>query len=519
MTGPSSLSEAGLGPDPLHDITLGDILREHRRRYPDRTAAVDGDVRLAWPALDDRVNRLANGLRAADVSQGDRLLWIGQNSHKLLELLLAAAKTGAVCCPVNWRQTANELSFVLDDASPAIVVWQEREIGEAATVARENTTTDARWVDVDDELEALHADDVSDNEQLVAPRSPVLQIYTAAFAGRPNGAQLSHESLISQAMVMAMVNRVDHDYRWLNSGPMFHIGTLMFTIATLVMGGTNVFIPRMDAEELCRVVDAERCTGAFVMGASVDEILEVSAGGRYDLSSLRGVDPQIPGGDQAHPTPWDRRPGGYGQTEVNGMLTLSALGPPGSGQHGRPGPLAQVRILDPDGHEVQVGETGEICARGPAVMVGYHERAELNARRQRGSWHRTGDLGRREVDGTITFIGPATRMIKSAAENIYPAEVEACLDAHPAVRESGVIGVPDDRWVQSVKAVVAREEGREVSADELIEHCRERIASYKKPRTVEFVEALPRDGWAIDYHMLDERFGGGSYPGGDTPSS
>ena len=506
-------------PDVLHDLTLGDVVREHRRRYPDHTAVVDGAVRLTYPELDDRVNRLANGLHDAGVGAGDRLVWLGQNSHRLLELLLAAAKTGAVCCPVNWRQTADELAFVLDDAAPALVVWQEQEIGDAVAEAREASSTEARWVDSGDEAESLLADDATDDERPVDPRSPVLQIYTGAFGGRPNGAQLGHESLIAQALVMAMVNDVDDDYRWLNSGPMFHIGTLMFTMATLVMGGTNVFIPRMDAEELCRVVEAERCTGAFVMGASVDQILEVNADGRYDLSSLRGVDRRLLADDRPDPTPWDRRPGGYGQTEVNGMLTLSALGPTGAGAHGRPGPLAQVRILDPDGDELPVGETGEICARGPAVMAGYHDRAEVNEHRQRGGWWHTGDLGRREADGTVTFIGPATRMIKSAAENIYPAEVETCLDAHPAVRESAIIGVPDDRWVQSVKAVVALQDGETATADDLIEHCRERIASYKKPRSVEFVDALPRDGWAIDYDALDERFGGGNYPGGDTPSS
>jgi long-chain acyl-CoA synthetase len=152
--------------------------------------------------------------------------------------------------------------------------------------------------------------------------------------------------------------------------------------------------------------------------------------------------------------------------------------------------------------------------RGPVVGNGYHNRPELNAAKQRNGWWHTGDLGRVEEDGSVTFIGPKARMIKSAAENIYPAEVEACLSSHPAVREAAVIGVPDEVWAQSVKAIVAVRSGMAVSPDELIQHCRSRIASYKKPRTVEFVDALPRQGYAVDYDALDAAYGGGGYPGG-----
>jgi long-chain acyl-CoA synthetase len=152
-------------------------------------------------------------------------------------------------------------------------------------------------------------------------------------------------------------------------------------------------------------------------------------------------------------------------------------------------------------------------------MCGYWNRPDLNATRARGGWHHTNDLGRYEIDGSFTFVGPKGRMLKSAAENIYPVEVEAALRAHPAVADAAIIGVPDEVWVQSVKAIVVLRDGAAVTADELIEHCRTRIASYKKPRTVEFVDALPRVGFAIDYATLDAQFGGGNYPGGTTRSA
>ena len=165
------------------------------------------------------------------------------------------------------------------------------------------------------------------------------------------------------------------------------------------------------------------------------------------------------------------------------MLTFAALGVGAIGIHGRTSPLMQVRVVDPDDHELPAGEVGEICCRGPLVMNGYWNRPDETAHRFRNGWHHTNDLGRREVDGSLTFIGPKTRMIKSAAENIYPAEVEGCLKQHPAVADAAVIGVPDPTWTQSVKAIVVLRDGANATADEIIAHCRDHIASYKKPRT------------------------------------
>jgi long-chain acyl-CoA synthetase len=506
--------------DPLHSLTLADVLREHRRSHPRRTAAVCGEHRLPWPALDARVSRLANALAREGFAAGDRILWLGQNCHRLLEGLLAAAKLGGVFCPVNWRQSPEELAFVIDDVAPRLVLWQEAELGSTAEQARKQSTAPARWVQHDarggDGYEALlAAADDTDPEASVDPASPVLQLYTAAFGGRPNGALLSHHALVLEGLVLSKIQDVGGDTVYLNCGPLFHVATLMTTLATFLWGGTNVFTPRVDAEELCRLVERERCTGAFLMGPTLQQIVELNREGRFDLSSLRAFrgTPEWNAMTSPDPSAWGRRPGGYGQTEVMGLLTLAALGEGAQGSHGRPIPLVQVRIVDPEGREVAPGETGEIVARGPTVMRGYHGRPELTAAKQAGGWHHTGDLGRREADGSLSFVGPKTRLIKSAAENVDPVEVEGCIARHPAVAACAVIGVPDPVWTQSVKAIVVLEKGAVASAEEIVEHCRAHIASYKKPRFVEFVDELPRRGFAIDYAALDTRFGGGGYPG------
>jgi long-chain acyl-CoA synthetase len=195
------------------------------------------------------------------------------------------------------------------------------------------------------------------------------------------------------------------------------------------------------------------------------------------------------------------------------MLTFLGLGIGGAGYAGRPSPLVHVRILDASGDEVMPGEVGEISARGHSVFSGYFNRPELNAAKSAGGWHHTGDLGRRETDGTITFIGPKLRMIKSANENIYPAEVERALKTHAAVADAAVIGVPDERFGQTVKAIVVLKEGAAATEEDIIEHVRGEIASYKKPKYVEFAKAIPKKGYTPDYDALDESHGGGAYPG------
>src|SRR5581483_3031198 len=242
----------------------------------------------------------------------------------------------------------------------------------------------------------------------------------------------------------------------------------------------------------------------------------------YDLTSLRAASGP-PGWDDMITVATPPVRSGYGQTELAGVVTFTHRDRPSIG--GRPGPLAAVEILDPDGHPVPPGGVGEIAVRGPMVMNGYHRRPELTAARTRGGWRHTGDLGRREVDGSISFVGPLQQMIKSAAENIYPVEVETVLRTHPDVEAAAVIGVPDPTWGQRVLAVVVPRPGVAPTAREIIEHCRAGLAGYKRPRLVEFADALPLRGgatdravdravdYAVDYEALDARYGGGGYPG------
>ncbi|MFL6663444.1 MAG: AMP-binding protein, partial [Rhizobacter sp.] len=428
----------------LHSLTLGEILEEHRRARPQQLAVVGDGLRLTYPALADRVQRLANALEDAGVRRGERVLWLAQNHAGVLEGIVACGQVGALFCPANWRQTADELAFVIDDLEPRLVVWQDAEIGSAVRAARERAAhRDARWLPLDgpggwDDF--IAGAPAQPRERTPDANDPVLVIYTAAFGGRPNGAMLSQRAIAWQDMALIDIQDLGTDTRFLNSGPLFHVGTLMVTLAVFHVGGTNVFIRRSDTAAIARMIHDERCTYAFLMQSTCAELAALNRDRTFDFTCLRScsVSPE-----------WDamvrvqnaRNLFGYGQTEVMGPVTWSYYGWGNNlGPNGRTGPAAQLRIVDDDGRELPAGEVGEICVRGPTVMNGYWRRPELNAQRQRGGWHHTRDLGRREADGSLTFVGPKLQMIKSGAENVYPAEVEGCLRRHPAVADAAVIG-------------------------------------------------------------------------------
>ena len=502
----------------VHRYGFGDLLHEQARSRPDMIAVVDAHHRYTFKALDDRVDRLASVLRDRGVAQGDRILWLGQNSFRVLEVLLAGARLGAVVCPANWRASALEVARTLGDFDPKVVFWQEAEIGEINRATRIDWEHGRHWIQHDDEgaegYEALlAAADCCEAYPPVEVSTPLLAIYTAAFSGEPNAALLSHESLLLVAMLAQQGQQIDETSGYLVSGPMFHLGVLMGAFGTFLAGGRCAFAARVDAAALLELIQAEGLTHAYIPQPTVVQMREVVQQTPYDVSSLF-ADPQMSGWRSPMVMPPDapmmKSMGGYGQTEIGGLTVLTWLGGVGAG---RPSPFLRLKIADEEGREVTDGEVGEILARGPLVMCGYWRRPEENARRVVDGWHRTNDLGKRLPDGSLAFVGPKTTMIKSALENIYPAEIEACLRQHEAVADVCVIGVPDPVWTQNVKAVIVRKPGSDAAEASLIEHCRARLASYKKPKIIAFADGLPRTPLGtLDRKAVDDAYGGGNYP-------
>lgn len=478
-------------------------------------AIVDGDRRLTYKDLAPRMEHLATGLAGLGVAGGERVLWIGQNSGAVIELLAACSRNGAIMCAANWRQSSEELAWTIADFDPRLVI-SDATVRGAVEAARSalGAATERIWVEFDATTgldgmmgQTPYAGDGPDAS------APFYALYTAAFDGRPQAAMLSNTAVLFQNLILGRDQSIDEDSVFLNSGPMFHLGTMMTTFAVLHHGGTNVVVQRADPEKLLDLIEQERCTHAFLMGPTLAEMEKSMEATRRDVSSL------WPSGRVERPksilsmppdAPMAQRGGGvYGQSEVCGIICNAGRGGGAAGKAA----LAEIRLVDDADQEVADGTAGEIVIRSPLVMDGYFRRDAENARRRRNGWHHTNDLGRRRADGSIEFIGPKGVLIKSAQENIYPAEVEACLRQHASVADVCVIGVPDVDWGQSVCAVVELKAGSEVSEDELILHCKQLIASYKKPRSVAFVEKLPRTAAGfVDRGAVDANHGGGGYP-------
>lgn len=334
---------------PVYRQTFGDVLRDHARAFPDQVALVDGETRLTWPELDSRVNRLADALRATGTGEGDRILWLGQNSARVYELLAAAAKIGAMVCPGYWRWSVDEMAFAIEDFSPTVVVWQDEEIGATVREARAQVGDrhKALWLQHDadgpDAYEAfLTGGADTDPETKVSPDAALLVIYTAAISGRQCGSMLSHTNLIGMGMTTAWAGDIGAETVFLNSGPMFHIGNFQyFGVSTFLFGGTNVVLPRVAAAEVLRLLAEERCTHAYLMPATIAEVVALQAAEPRDLSSLRATfaAPLWNGVVETDQSRFARMGGGmgqgYGQTELAGMNLLRSYGN-GGANAGRP---------------------------------------------------------------------------------------------------------------------------------------------------------------------------------------
>ena len=520
--------------DSVSSISMGEIVRSHALSYPLKTAAVYKNRRISYPQLDANTTRLANALQERGLGFGSTIMWLGQNSDRLLEVVLAAAKLGAIVGPANWRLSPSSLADLIDDFQPKAVFWQQEEVGEQIKNARElaKHSSHALWVQVDGEDDSgtddefqqfLQTGSVKDSETFIHPDTALMQIYTAGFDGQLKGALMSHRAILQQSVLFAGLQDIDANYVFLNSGPMFHMGVWMTTWPTFLMGGTNIFVRRVEAEDLCRLIDREKCTRAYTVNSTQEEMVVINQDGRYNLKSLRGHRGSEAWNAMTNPSdsPWYTRPGGYGQTEVMGFTTFRSFDANMLGSHGRPSPLVVLRLFDDNGNEVPQGEIGEIVVRGATVMNGYWRLGADPEARTINGWHRTNDLGRREKDGSINFIGPKQRMLKSGLENIYPIELEQCINSLPGVVESAIIGVPDPKWIQTVVALVVKSDANSPDPSEaaITAHCKQQLASYKKPSKVIFLNNLPKlAGGATDYDQLDRDHGGGGYPGAGTVS-
>ena len=501
-----------MGTDMAGIVTAGDIPRVHARLRPDAEALLFEARATSFAAFDTHTSRVANALAALGLRPGDRIAHLGKNTDLYFELLFGAFKAGVVLVPINWRLAPPEAAYILGD-SGARALFVGPEFTSVAALAGAEAPALETVIAMDGAGGSSPAFEAwRDAAPDTDPAIPVgrgdvaLQLYTSGTTGRPKGAMLSHASLLD------LRGRDTSDWNtWTEADvslvamPNAHIGGSGWGIMTLFHGAKAVVMREFDPVAVLDQVERHRISKMFMVPAAMQVVVRHPRARQIDWSPMRymlyGASP-IPlallqecmevfgcGFVQM-----------YGLTETAG--TIVALPPEDHTPEGSPRMRSagkamagvELRILDEAGREVPTGEVGEIATRSAANMTGYWNLPDATARAlSPDGWLLTGDAGRLDADGYLFIHDRVKDMIVSGGENVYPAEVENAVFGCPGVADVAVIGVPDARWGEAVKAVVVRAPGSEVTAEQVIAHARARIAAFKAPKSVDFVEVLPRN--------------------------
>ncbi|MEW6350953.1 MAG: AMP-binding protein [Thermodesulfobacteriota bacterium] len=492
----------------LYDMTMQDVFCKNALIRADKTAFVSEARRWSFAQYHEDMNRLASGLAARGVTKSARIAVLAFNCYEFFLLYGAAAQLGAVIVPVNWRLKPEEIRFILEDAGATTVVLSEEladELGEVVDLCR-----CVSWRIVvggrREGFDPFEEIPTSGREFVPVPlggEDPFVIMYTAAVDGRPKGAVLSHENIVAASLQVMLPMKIDQDAVYVNLMPLFHIMGLEMAVAAVHAGGRNVIQKRFDARHAAGLIEREQATVIATVPPILSDILQQSAEGNGSLGSIRTVASLFddPGTirlcqETTDAVFWS----GFGQTETSGYITMCPYDErPGSS--GREGPMVRVRVVDDSDRPVATGKTGEIVVRGPVTFRGYWNAEAATRQCLRDEWHHTGDLGRLDEKGYLWYEKRKADkdLIKTGGENVYPAEVEHVLLAHEGIAEACVFGVSDVKWGEAIKAVCVRKPGSKVTSDELVDLVASRLARYKRPKCVLFVDNLPKmDNGCID---------------------
>jgi len=503
---------------------------------PDRAFIVFEGQRRSFSETSERVNRFAHALRKLGLQQGDRIGMLQVNCPQFVEAYFAAAKLGSIFVPLNFRAKADELAYMIDHAEISILLVGARYLDMVdALLSRLPTVKVCICVDgkqngrpyYEDLIETTNPDEVTcdiDDDDIT------ILMYTAGTTGRPKGVPLKHSGFVSYVLENVEPASPEIEERNLLTVPLYHVAGIQAMLAGVYGGRTLVLMRQFEVKEWMRTIQNERASRAMLVPTMLKWVIDDPDFHKYDLSSLKVIT------YGAAPMPFEvikkairELPGvrfinAFGQTETASTITM--LGPEdhileGTDEEiekklkrltssiGKPLPDVEVKIVDEKGNPLPPHELGEILAKGLRIMTGYWRDEEKSAHViTSDGWLRTGDKGWMDEDGYIYLAGRGDDMIIRGGENISPEEVEHVLHAHPKIEEAAVIGIPDPEWGQEPRAVVVTKKGEEAKAEEIMDYCRSRLAGFKRPRSVIFVDSLPRNPMGkVLKKELRERFG------------
>ena len=504
---------------------------------PDRTAIVFDGKRFSFQELEERVKRLANALAGMGVGAGDRIATMQVNCNENIETYFAAAKLDAVYVPLNFRSRPEEIEYMINDSKPKVLITGERYVSMVDEIKAGLTSVEGFVVLDDASVEGWesyeHLLSLSSDEDFYPTGDEddlTMVMFTAGTTGSPKGVMLSHDSFASYILANVSPPELESEEKNILTVPLYHIAGIQAVMAAIYGGRTLIIQRQFEPVEWMALVQEERANRAMMVPTMLKMLMDHQEFEKFDLSTLEVIT------YGAAPMPLEvikraisKFPGtffinAFGQTETAATITML---PPedhvleGSEEEvekklnrltsiGKPLSDVDVRIVNEDGGDVTVGETGEIVAQGPRLMKGYWNQQEATAEALRGGWLYTGDLGYFDEDGYIFLSGRAKDFIKRAGEMVSPEEVEQVLHSHPSIDEAAIIGIPDIDWGERVRAIVVAKIGATIDEEEVMAYCKDRMASFKKPESVVVVEELPRNPLGkVLKRILREEF---SYP-------
>ena len=498
------------------------FLRYAEQQYPQRTAVVCGKERFTYAQFAGRVGRLAGALRKLGIQPGDRVAFLSTNCHRLLEAYYGVLEAGAVLLPLNIRLSTHELAYILNDAGARVLFVQNHfhelvesfhpELSSVKVFYSLDAQPDEHWLTQQDyetllaEAPPLRRDIMDVDENSLAEL-----FYTSGTSAEPKGVMLTHRNIYLHAYNTGLGLTTEKDAVELHTIPMFHANGWGVPHFLTLLGGKHVMLQRFDPVEIFRLIETERVNYCSLVPAMATALVNCPERSKYDLGSLRRINI---GGAASSPTlvrEVEETLGGtcfsgYGLTETSPVLSISLLkagiSPEGEQRFIRQAmtgyamPGVELRVVDSQDHDVpRDGKSiGEIIARSDGVMQGYWQQPEATEQAMRGGWFHTGDMAVWGDDGYLLVVDRKKDIIISGGENISSLEVEKTILAHPAVMEAAVIPVPDKTWGEVAKALVVLRPNQRAGEIELIEHCRSLLAHYKCPRSVEFLDSLPKTG-------------------------
>jgi acyl-CoA synthetase (AMP-forming)/AMP-acid ligase II len=498
----------------MHDVpsVLGDVIERNARYFPNKTAVVFEGRRVSYAEFATRVRKLANALAAAGLAKQGRFAILAQNCVEYFEAVGAAERAGFIAVTLNWRLSVQELAQIVADCTPTVLIFEAQFRAQAESL-RQLCGSIERLIVI-----GAPADGTESYEAVLAaapdtppptrpePGDGVYLIYTSGTTGRPKGVLLSHRAILTAAIGISWESGVRPTDRMLIVMPLFHIGGKINQLANMVIGATIVLHRAFDPTAILRCIEDEHITSAHFAPTMVRALLDHPELARFRKDTLRSI--QYASAPMSVALLREAMAAFgpiftqvYGMTEcvVGSILHAHEHRPDGTpaevrrlASAGQPFFDHVIRVARPDGSDCAPDEIGDILIRGPSLMTGYWNNSAATEEALRDGWMHTGDVGCFDGETFLFVVDRKKDMIISGGENIYSREVEEALLSHPAVLHAAVIGVPDARWGESIKACIVLRPDCSADEDALIQHCRDRIASYKKPRSIDFVDALPR---------------------------